>query len=140
MAKRLKKTDIGKSGSGGIVKTQLKDPVLTFSFRLFDSSDEALCPKVFKGGYVQVLMTRLKELENWTLKDFTTKQSTSLRNHTHDWAKTKRPSGFQKLPTGFTDYQPWQFCLSANEYGRVHGVISGHVFYIVWLDQDHNLY
>ena len=34
----------------------------------------------------------------------------------------------------------WQFQLSANEHGRVHGFFIGNIFYIIWLDQDHKLY
>ncbi|QXE21583.1 hypothetical protein B6N60_00260 [Richelia sinica FACHB-800] len=36
--------------------------------------------------------------------------------------------------------QPYQFQLSSNEYGRVHGFFIENVFYIVWLDPDHLLY
>jgi hypothetical protein len=33
-----------------------------------------------------------------------------------------------------------QFCLSANEHGRVHGIIIDDTFYVIWLDHDHRLY
>lgn len=35
---------------------------------------------------------------------------------------------------------PYQFQIFANEYGRVHGFFSENIFYIVWLDPEHNLY
>ncbi len=35
---------------------------------------------------------------------------------------------------------PYQFSLSSNEHGRVHGFFIDEVFYIVWLDPDHLLY
>jgi len=35
---------------------------------------------------------------------------------------------------------PYQFSLSSNEHGRVHGFLIDEVFYIVWLDPDHQLY
>ena len=38
------------------------------------------------------------------------------------------------------DKMGWQFALSANEHGRVHGFLRGDTFYIRWLDPDHNLY
>ena len=34
----------------------------------------------------------------------------------------------------------WQFSLSSNEHGRVHGYFVGNIFFIVWLDPEHNLY
>jgi hypothetical protein len=38
------------------------------------------------------------------------------------------------------DRKGWQFSLSANEHGRVHGFLVENVFFIRWLDPDHNLY
>lgn len=38
------------------------------------------------------------------------------------------------------DELAWQFALSANEHGRVHGFLADNVFYVRWLDPDHNLY
>ena len=99
-----------------------------------------MCPGTFPDGYVRVLMKRLKELEGWTVNEFIGKQNKTLRNHRHDWAKTARPNGFSNLPQQWQDYPGWQFCLTANEYGRVHGVLKDDAFYVVWLDRDHHLY
>ena len=99
-----------------------------------------MCPGTFPDGYVHVLMKRLKDLEGWTVNEFIGKQNKTLRNHTHDWAKTTRPNGFSILPQQWQDYPGWQFCLTANEYGRVHGVLKDGAFYVVWLDRDHRLY
>ncbi|MCK5211832.1 hypothetical protein KAJ89_03965 [Candidatus Parcubacteria bacterium] len=38
------------------------------------------------------------------------------------------------------DDEAWQFHLSTNEHGRVHGYFIGNIFSIVWLDPKHNLY
>ncbi|QKQ77934.1 hypothetical protein FBB35_25410 [Nostoc sp. TCL240-02] len=35
---------------------------------------------------------------------------------------------------------PYQFSISSNEHGRVHGFFIDEIFYIVWLDPDHLLY
>jgi hypothetical protein len=35
---------------------------------------------------------------------------------------------------------PYQFSISSNEHGRVHGFFIAEVFYIVWLDPNHLLY
>ena len=125
-------------------KTEIRkvtvDSELKFSFKFFDNSDNDLCPPKFRVGYVQALMERLQALSSWTLQDFTTRQDKSLRNHPHDWDKTSRPVGFSHLNDYFRDYPGWQFCVSANEYGRVHGVIINDTFYVIWLDQNHRLY
>ena len=53
---------------------------------------------------------------------------------------TTRPDGFTALNDRFRGYPGWQFCISANEHGRVHGIIMDDTFYVIWLDKDHNLY
>ncbi|MDD1966378.1 hypothetical protein ACIPO9_04375 [Pseudomonas sp. NPDC090203] len=35
---------------------------------------------------------------------------------------------------------PFQFAVSANLHGRIHGFFVDHVFFVVWLDPDHCLY
>lgn len=85
-------------------------------------------------------MERLRDLSSWKVRKFTGSQDKSVRNHTHDWAKTARPDGFSHLNERFRSYPGWQFCLSANERGRVHGIIIDDTFYVIWLDQDHSLY
>jgi hypothetical protein len=122
-----------------IKKTQV-DPELKFSFRFFDNSDSEICPAAFRDGYTQSLMQRMKDLSSWTVKKFTGSMDKSVRNHSHDWGKTARPAGFANLNSHFRDYPGWQFCISANEHGRVHGIIMDDTFYVIWLDHDHVLY
>jgi hypothetical protein len=126
--------------TGRIQKAAIQDPELRFSFRFFDPSDKELCPEIFQDGYVQTLMQRLSALSTWTVTRFTSKQEKSLRNHTHDWTKTSRPNGFSHLNDVFKAYPAWQFELTANKFGRVHGIIIGDTFFVVWLDQNHRLY
>jgi len=116
------------------------DPELRFSFKFFDASDEEMCPVSFGDGYTQTLMQRLRDLSSWKVKRFTGAQDQSVRNHQHDWTKTSRPKGFANLNAYFQDYPGWQFCLTANAHGRVHGIIIDDTFHVIWLDQDHNLY
>jgi hypothetical protein len=125
---------------GGIKKTSTSNPILKFSFKFFDQSDDEMCPAVFKNGYTQTLMGRLQGLSSWTVADFTGRENSSIRNHRHDWSKTSRPRGFSHLNDHYSAYEGWQFCLSANEYGRVHGIIIDDTFYVIWLDQDHRMY
>lgn len=85
-------------------------------------------------------MERLRDLSSWTVQEFVTKPHKAIRNHSIDWADTRRPDGFTNLNEQYRDYQPWQFSLSVNEHGRVHGLIIGDCFYVVWLDCNHKLY
>jgi hypothetical protein len=68
-----------------------------------------------------------------------TNGSPALRCHTIDWPDTSEgafgiPEEEQVVDT------PYQFSLSSNEHGRVHGFFIGEVFYVVWLDPEHQLY
>lgn len=134
----MKKTQISTQSS--IQKSKIGDPIICFSFQHFDSSDEEVCPPTFQPHYTQTLIQRLKALSAWTLKDFMNAHSSSIRAHTHDWSKTARPKGFQHLNEQLKGCPAWQFQLSQEEHGRVHGFFINHVFYIVWLDRDHKVY
>jgi hypothetical protein len=85
-------------------------------------------------------MQRLRDLSTWTVQEFTGPRHKSIRNHPHDWAQTARPRGFEHLNEHLRAYQGWQFQLSSNEHGRVHGILIDNTFYVIWLDQDHKLY
>lgn len=120
--------------------TKLPDEKVRFSFELFDNLDKGLCPDRFPNGYTQKLMERLSAVSQLKEQEFRSSKDRSLRAHTHDWPKTSRPDGFSHLNEQLRDLQGWQFCLSANEYGRVHGVMIDSVFYVIWLDVNHALY
>ncbi len=126
--------------AGAIHKKPPPNLPLKFSFKFFDHTDAEMCPAAFKDGYTQTLMRRLQALSGWTVAEFTGREEKSIRNHRHDWARTSRPDGFSHLNEHYRAYEGWQFCLTANEYGRVHGIIIDDTFYVIWLDQDHRMY
>jgi len=123
-----------------IQKSKIQDPKIRFSFEHFDSSDAEVCPPEFHPLYTQTLMERLKALSSWTLREFMNSHSKSIRAHPHNWEKTARPEGFAHLNEQLKSIPAWQFQLSKNEHGRVHGFFIGDTFYIIWLDKNHKLY
>ncbi|WP_205214998.1 MULTISPECIES: hypothetical protein [Sphingomonas] len=135
-----KKSKLPAQSDSGIKKAEVKPPLLKFSFRLFDASDDEACPAPFKEGYVQALMERLKSLSGWTVKEFATPQGRAVRNHTIDWSDTARPEGFSHLNEQLRAYEAHQFSVSANLWGRVHGILIDDTFHVVWLDQNHVVY
>lgn len=135
----MKKTTLIPEGS--ILKGKTPELELKFSFKYFDSSDEELCPPKFNENYTQVLMERLKALSSWTVQEFISSNSKSIRSHPHIWEKTSRPNGFSHLNEQLKGtITGWQFQLTLSEHGRVHGFFINNTFYIVWLDKDHKLY
>ena len=111
---------------------------LTVSFRylaLASPFDTAGCGP----GYLIALIERLRDVCRLTPDEFRV-AGRALRSHEIAWSSSSRPDGFG-LPEVITaSGVPWQFALSANEHGRVHGLLVGDRFYVVWLDPAHQLY
>lgn len=112
-----------------------------FSFKYLDLHSN---PKFSIGGcgesYMEKLLLRLKDVSTIKYDEFTSSKSPSLRAHKINWSKTTEPQGFTCLNLELRELSAFQFEISANEYGRVHGFLNNRIFYIVWLDPHHNLY
>ena len=136
-----KKRAKNQATPSGIKKNEPKNAALTFRFDYFDSSDPEVCPATFPEGYVQTLMSRLRDLSSWRFVDFI-QAGRGLRSHAVDWPDTSRPDGFGSAVPGHlvAEIRPWQFALSQSEGGRVTGFLLGSSFYVVWLDCHHNVY
>jgi hypothetical protein len=67
-------------------------------------------------------------------------RSSGIRCHPIRWADTSQVQGFSKITGQLRDVEPYQFEISSNAHGRVHGFFLSDVFHIVWLDPDHKLY
>jgi len=85
-------------------------------------------------------MERLKTVSALIMSEFMQEHKRSLRAHIHDWTEISRPHGFKHLNEQLRANLGWQFQLSSNEHGRVHGFFIDHTFYVIWLDKDHRLY
>jgi hypothetical protein len=123
-----------------IQKTQLKTlQNLTFSFKYLQSEHHKFSGNRQETAYWLTLLDRLKALSGLTAQELLINRSSSLRCHPIKWQDTSEngfglPNEEQLVDT------PYQFSLSSNEHGRVHGFFIDQVFYIVWLDPNHQLY
>lgn len=129
-------------GTGRIRPTSSPPPpprvTLTVSLRYLELSgpfDTGACG----AGYLPALLERLRDVCRMTAGEFRG-AGRALRSHRIDWPGTSRPDGFGSVEQLLPDAVPWQFSLSANEHGRVHGLLDGDLFYLVWLDPTHQLY
>ena len=117
------------------------DPDLRFSFKFLDTGDPRFRGLERDVGYFRVLLARLRELSAMHLSEFRTNRSGTLRVHRIDFRDGRvGVKGFGIRGGEQYDRLGWQFALSANEHGRVHGFLVEDTFYIRWLDPDHNLY
>lgn len=113
---------------------------LSFSFRHFVNREPF---DVARGSetYPLVLLERLRDLCSMTALELQTGRNKALRCHLIDWDDTTEPHGFDHLNQYLREQVvAYQFSVSSNEHGRVHGFFIDDVFYVVWLDPGHQLY
>ncbi|MEG4856290.1 hypothetical protein QUB75_03960 [Microcoleus sp. K1-B6] len=140
--KKRQDTDISRqpfSAPREVVKIQIPEGV-SFYFRYYQDDKEQFSIGGRDAKYLASLLRRLRDLSQLNAQEIINNQSKSLRCHGIVWKNTTEPNGFGIPNEDILINIPYQFQISANEYGRVHGFFSENVFYIVWLDPDHNLY
>jgi len=141
MPKQIAKVDAATPAGSIHKRTGLPDDLMRFSFRHYTSCDKFSLPAGKDlAAYLPHLLERLKCLSSMRLSEFVSNHDKALRIHVLRWEQTTEHDGFAHLNEQMRECQPFQFCVSANEYGRVHGVLVDSVFYIVWLDPGHALY
>ena len=95
-------------------------------------------------SYFNCLINRLCEISKMDRKEMTVVNRGShcgLRCHRIDFKNYSIiENGFGIPGNDELDEDAWQFSLSQEAHGRVHGYFVGNIFFIVWLDPDHNLY
>src|SRR5436190_429370 len=121
---KVKKQPLPES-SGRVHKDRrLADDLLRFSFRHFAVTGKFCYPVVDeKPQYLGRLMERLRDVSSMRVSEFRSSKSTSIRAHKHEWTETSEPAGYGHLNEQLKGCEPWQFCLTANEHGRVHGIL-----------------
>lgn len=138
--KKIKKTTIVPESASGITATKLKPTKgISFSFKYYQDAHSKFSGREKEVVYWLTFLDRLKSLSSWTVQELLRNRSSSLRFHPIRWEETSEngfglPNEEQLVDT------PYQFSLSSNEHGRVHGFLIDEIFYVVWLDPDHLLY
>lgn len=137
--KKPRKTQL-PSANSGIKRTPIAPyKGLSFSYKFLQTDHQKFSIQNRDSIYLVALLERLRNLSALTALDLKTNRSASLRCHPIDWTDTSEicfdiPNEEQLVDT------PYQFSVSSNEHGRVHGFFIEEVFYIVWLDPAHQLY
>lgn len=116
------------------------DDNIRFSFKYLDCYHEKFCAPQNDPAYFLKLNDRLKHLSSMTAVEFQTKPSKALRNHSFNFGDCKISEDSFGIPNEeqIVD-KPWQFGITANAYGRIHGFFIMNTFYVVWLDPEHKL-
>ena len=114
--------------------------VLRFSFKLLDLTNKKFHSDRCGTGYIEHFLTRLRDVSTLTVREFRTNRSASLKAHKITFGTTTEVNGFSALNEQLQSEEAWQFELTRNEHGRVHGLLIGETFFLVWIDPDHLLY
>lgn len=117
--------------------TVVSDRGFSFSFAAFDRShklfnlgDDSVRSGVVSGKWFIDLLDCLKDVSKMTVNEM----KTSMHDlHPVDWDKANT-----SMPSESHQCEYWQFRINKSK-GRVIGVMTGGVFYVVWLDPHHNL-
>ena len=112
---------------------------ISFSFKYFDEHHKKFHLNEKELDYFLILLNRLKDISTFKLQDFYSNRGKTLRCHPIDWDDTTEECFNLKNEEQLVE-TPYQFGLSANEYGRVHGFLIDSTFFIRWFDPDHKLY
>ena len=111
-----------------------------FSFKYLDLTNTHFSINQRTSKYFEKIIARLKELCTLKAKEIYANRSRALRAHPIQWKETTQPKGFIHLNEQLQQIPPYQFQISTNEHGRVHGFFISNIFFIVWFDPDHKLY
>ena len=137
---KIRKTNVARDSTLGINPIELKPPQgISFSFKYYQAAHNKFSCIERKPIYWLTLLERLKDLSGLIAQEVLINRSSTLRCHPIRWEDTNE-SGFGLPNEEQLVDTPYQFSLSSNEHGRVHGFFINEVFYIVWLDPNHLLY
>ena len=110
-----------------------------FSYKYLDLTHNKFCIDSQVVEYFLKLISRLSDISKMTVEELRMpRNNKSLRSHAFKWDEVSENGfGIPNEEEIVTD--PWQFCISKTQYGRVHGFIISNVFYVRWFDPGHKL-
>lgn len=89
-------------------------------------------------NFLKKFLTRLKHYSRLKVQEIRQSRSRSIRSNPIQWEKTSESGGFG-LHEQLGDDEAYELTVSQS-LGRFHGFFNGNIFFIVWLDLDHELF
>jgi len=114
--------------------------LINFSFKYLDGTHEKFQYGAHDAEYFCEVLERAKNLSSITKQELLSNRSPALKAHPIKWKETSIEEGFDFPKHEEIVDTPYQFGVSRNEHGRIHGFFIYNTFYIVWLDKNHELY
>ena len=115
------------------------DEKVAFNFSRLCKNHATFSYKSRPQQYFLKLIERFCDVCNMSRIDMIVKNGRALGCHEIDFDDDAvKENSFGLGPE--IDDDAWQFQLTSNAHGRVHGYFVGNIFYVVWLDPEHKLY
>ncbi|GAA6618719.1 hypothetical protein [Scytonema sp. NUACC26] len=129
--KKPKKTDTrNKQSTSAIKRIPVEIPQGTsFSFKYLQNDRPKFTLQNRDTKYFESLLIRLRDLSTLTFAEIINNRSKSLRCHLIDWKDTTETNGFGIPNEEQIVNSAYQFQISSNEHGRVHGFFLENLFY-----------
>lgn len=112
---------------------------VSFSYKYLANNNPKFAYQGKNNNYFNALIERLRSLSTLTPTELRRNAGKGLRCHEVNWTDTTETCFGIPQEDEIVD-TPWELQLSSNEHGRMFGFFINSVFYICWLDPDHNLY
>lgn len=141
---RIKKGAVEKNTTQTRVKSYkeilAESGEVRFSYKYLDVSHAKFCIECQSPDYFIKLIDRLANVSRMTVNELRQpRNNKSMRSHSIKWPEvTEDNFGIPNEDEIVTE--PWQFSVTTNEHGRIHGFIIGNTFFVRWLDPEHKLY
>lgn len=131
--------------SGGRVHAEqpagLHDELVKFSFKYLEVAHPSFGIATADGDYFRTVIERLRDISSMRAVELRNSHSTALRYHPIDFDEARVSANGFGIPGGAEyDRAAFQFSVSGNQYGRVHGFMIDTTFYVRWFDSGHKLY
>lgn len=119
----------------------LHDELVKFSFKYLDASHATFGITTADGDYFRTVIERLRHICSMKALELLNNRSSALRAHPINFDEARVAADGFGIPGGAEyDKLAFQFSVSSNEYGRVHGFMIDTTFYVRWFDPEHSLY
>ena len=142
----LQRVNLDSSNKGSLFTEEAKDTIrkyreqnLMFSWKFFDRHHEYFNLGQTEAAWYINCLDAMRDISNMQIKDFQRHAHPPLRVHRHEWDTVSAKYPLPQVLLEEIENDTYQFALSRAN-GRVHGFLIENLFFIVWLDPNHNLY
>lgn len=137
---KINPTKVGK-GSRYVPPVEIpRNGEVSFNFKRLCTKGEKFNYRNKEANYFLALIERLKNVCGMERRALLSNRSNSLRCHPIDFSEARVSEDSFGVLGEDIDNDAWQFQISSNAHGRVHGYFVGDIFYVVWFDPEHELY